>query len=167
MPPLPPPAIQTFEKHYPRAHSTIQSHADLFFKITTPCPPEKMPVGLLEDGYTRTFSGHYPPPHDEGNRYGYDGKGGHALDHTTFLTECSFIRSLPKEFQQLATLHHMFHVFFDLYDGPHALSNDKGGPFSWLENFLKVISPANKKAWEDSKVHMIGMIIVDEIVECK
>jgi hypothetical protein len=36
-----------------------------------------------------------------------------------------------------------------------------------LENFLKVITPANKKAWEDLKVHMIGMIIVDEIVELK
>ena len=48
---------------------------------------------------------------------------------------------------------------------PHALTNDKGGQFSWLENFLKVISPANRKAWEDSKVHMIRMIIVDEIVK--
>jgi len=36
-----------------------------------------------------------------------------------------------------------------------------------LENFLKVKLPANKKAWEDLKVHMIGMIIVDEIVERK
>jgi hypothetical protein len=36
-----------------------------------------------------------------------------------------------------------------------------------LENFLKVITPANKKAWEDLKVHMIGMIIVDEIVKLK
>jgi hypothetical protein len=31
----------------------------------------------------------------------------------------------------------MFHVFLDLYDGPHALTNDKGGRFSWLEDFLK------------------------------
>jgi hypothetical protein len=59
----------------------------------------------------------------------------------------------------------MFHVFHDLYDGPHAQTNIKGGPFSWLENFLKVISPANRKAWEDSKVYKIKMIIVDEIVE--
>jgi hypothetical protein len=78
----------------------------------------------------------------------------------------AFIRSLPIEFQESAKLHHMFHVFLDLYDGPHALTNDRGGSFSWLENFFKVISPANRKAWEDSKVHMIRMIIVDEIVQC-
>jgi hypothetical protein len=59
----------------------------------------------------------------------------------------------------------MFHVFLDLYDGPHALTNDKGGQFSWLKDFMKVISPANRKAWEDSKVHMIRMIIVDEIIQ--
>ena len=121
--------------------------------------------GLVEDGYTKVFGGHYVPPHTEGNPYGYVGKDGCALDHTTFLTERAFIKSLPIEFQEFATLHHMFHVFLDLYDGPHALTNDKGGQFSWLENFLKVISPANRKAWEDLKVHMIGMIIVDEIVE--
>jgi hypothetical protein len=83
----------------------------------------------------------------------------------TFLAERAFIRSLPIEFQESAKLHHMFHVFLDLYNGPHALTNDRGGSFSWLENFLKVISPANRKAWEDSKVHMIRMIIVDEIVQ--
>ena len=48
MPPLPPPAIQTFEKHYPRAHSTIQSHADLFFKITTPVPQRRCRWGSLK-----------------------------------------------------------------------------------------------------------------------
>ena len=111
------------------------------------------------------FGGHYPPPHKKGDPYGYVGKDGHALDHTTFLAERAFIRSLPIEFQEFAMLHHMFHVFLDLYNGPHALTNDKGGQFSWLENFLKVISPANRKAWEDSKIHMIRMIIVDEIVK--
>ena len=122
-------------------------------------PPEKMLEGLVEDGYTKVFGGHYAPPHEEGNPYGYVGKDGRALDHTSFLTERAFIRSLPIEFQESATLHHMFHVFLvlDLYDGPHALTNDKGGRFSWLENFLKVISPANRKAWEDSKVNMIRM----------
>ena len=149
----------------------IKSHADLFFKITgvkaysTTCPPEKMLEGLVEDGYTKVFGRHYPPPHKEGNPYGYVGKDSRALDHTTFLTERAFIRSLPIEFQESATLHHMFHVILDLYDGPHALTNDKGGRFSWLENFLKVISPANRKAWEDLKVHMIIMIIVNEIVK--
>jgi hypothetical protein len=115
--------------------------------------------GLVADGYTKVFGGHYAPPHEEGNPYGYVGKDGRALDHTSFLTERAFIRSLPIEFQESATLHHMFHVFLvlDLYDGPHALTNDKGGRFSWLENFLKVISPANRKAWEDSKVNMIRM----------
>ena len=93
--------------------------------------------GLVEDGYTKVFGRHYPPPHKEGNPYGYVGKDSRALDHTTFLTERAFIRSLPIEFQESAMLHHMFHVFLDLYDGPHALTNDKGGRFSWLEDFLK------------------------------
>jgi hypothetical protein len=164
------PEDKLFELHYPRAHGPIKSHTDLFFKITgvkaysTTCPPEKMLEGLVEDGYTKVFGGHYAPPHIEGNPYGYASKDGRALDHTTFLTERAFIRSLPIEFQKFATLHQMFHVFLDLYDGPHALTNDKGGQFSWLENFLKVISPANRKAWKYSKVHMIRMIIVDEIV---
>ena len=102
--------------------------------------------GLVEDGYTKVFGRHYPPPYTEVNPYGYVGKDGRALDHTPFLTERAFIRSLPIEFQESATLHHMFHVFLDLYDGPHALTKDKVGRFSWLENFLKVISPANRKA---------------------
>ena len=34
--------------------------------------------------------------------------------YTTFLAERAFIRSLPIEFQEFATLHHMFHVFLDL-----------------------------------------------------
>ncbi len=94
-----------FELHYPRAHGPIKSHGDLFFKITgvkaysTTCPPEEMLEGLVEDGYTKVFGGHYAPPHEEGNPNGYDGKDGRALDHTTFLTERAFIRSLPKEFQ--------------------------------------------------------------------
>jgi hypothetical protein len=58
----------------------------------------------------------------------------------------------------------MFHVFFDLYDGPHALTNDTGGQFSWLKDFMKVISVANRNSWLKSKIHMIRMIIVDEIV---
>jgi hypothetical protein len=122
--------------------------------------------GLVEDGYTIVFGGHYPPPHKEGNPHGYASKDSRALDHTTFLTERAFIRSLPIEFQEFAMLHHMFHVFLDLNNGPHVLTNDKGGHVSRLENFLKVISPANRKAWEDSKDHMIKKIIVDEIVEC-
>jgi hypothetical protein len=122
---------KTFEQHYPRAHGAFKSHADLFFKITgikaysTTCPPEKMLEGLVEDGYTKVFGGHYAPPHAEGNPYGYVGKDGRALDHTTFLTERAFIKSLPIEFQEFAMLHHMFHVFLDLYDGPHSLTNDK------------------------------------------
>jgi hypothetical protein len=127
---------KTFEQHYPRAHSAIKSHTDLFFKITgvkaysTTCPPEEMLEGLVEDGYTKVFGRHYPPPYTEVNPYGYVGKDGRALDHTPFLTERAFIRSLPIEFQESAMLHHMFHVFLDLYDGPHALTNDKGGRFS-------------------------------------
>jgi hypothetical protein len=134
---------KTFEQHYPRAHGAFKSHADLFFEITgikaysTTCPPENMLEGLVEDGYTKVFGGHYAPPHTEGNPYGYVGKDGCALDHTTFLTGRAFIKSLPIEFQEFATLHHTFHVFLDLYDGPHALTNDKGGRFSWLEDFLK------------------------------
>ena len=97
---------KTCEQHYPWAHSSIKSHADLFFKITgvkaylTTCPQEKMLEGLVEDGYTKVFGGHYPPPHKEGNPYGYVGKDSRALDHTTFLTEHAFIRSLPIEFQE-------------------------------------------------------------------
>jgi hypothetical protein len=96
---------KTCEQHYQWAHSAIKSHADLFFKITgvksysTTCPPEKMLEGLVEDGYTKVFGGHYPPPHEEGNPYGCVGKVGRALDHTIFLTERAFIRSLPIEFQ--------------------------------------------------------------------
>jgi hypothetical protein len=80
---------KTFDQHYPRAHGAIKSHADLFFKITgvkeysTPCPPEKMLEGLVENGYTKVFGGHYAPPYEEGNPYGYVGKDGRALDHTT------------------------------------------------------------------------------------
>jgi hypothetical protein len=91
---------KTFEHHYPRAHSAIKSHADLFFEITgvkaysTTCPPEKMLEGLVENGYTKVFGGHYPPSHEEGNPYSYVGKDGRALDHTTFLTERAFIKSL-------------------------------------------------------------------------
>jgi hypothetical protein len=55
--------------------------------------------GLVEDGYTKVLGGHYPPPHEEGNPYGCVGKVGRALDHTIFLTERAFIRSLPIEFQ--------------------------------------------------------------------
>jgi len=124
---------KTFEQHYPRANGAIKSHADLFFEITgikaysTTSPPEKMLEGLVEDGYTKVLGGHYPPPHDEGNPYGNVNKDGRTLDHTTFLIERAFIRSLPIEFQEFAMLHHMIHVFLDLYDGPHALTNDKGG----------------------------------------
>jgi hypothetical protein len=78
--------------------------------------------------------------------YGYVGKDSRTLDHTTHLAERAFIRSLPIKFQKLATLHYMFHVISDLYDGPHALTNDSnGGHFSWLKNFLDIISPTNKK----------------------
>ncbi len=108
---------------------------------------------------TRPFAAHYPPKkkeekttnwgdrgHDEGNPYGYVGKDSRTLDHTTHLAERAFIRSLPIKFQKLATLHYMFHVISDLYDGPHALTNDSnGGHFSWLKNFLDIISPTNKK----------------------
>ena len=66
----------------------------------------------------------------DGNPYGYVGKDGRALDHTTHLAERAFVKSPPKEFETLATLNHMFHVFFDLYDGPHELTNDTGGRFS-------------------------------------
>jgi hypothetical protein len=110
------------------------------------------------------FGGHYPPSHTEGNPYGYVGKDGRALDHTTHLAEHAFVKSLPKEFETLATLNHMFHVFFDLYDGPHELTNDTGGQFSWLKDFMKVISVAKRNAWLKSKIYMIRMIIVDEIV---
>jgi hypothetical protein len=82
---------KTFEQHYPQAHGPIKSHGDLFFKITgvkaysTPCPPEKMLEGLIEDGYTKVFSRNYAPPHKEGNSYGYVGKDSRALDHTNFF----------------------------------------------------------------------------------
>jgi hypothetical protein len=108
---------KTCEQHYPRAYIAIKSHADLFFKITgvkaysTTCPPEKMPEGLVEDGYTKVLGGHYPPPHKKGDPYGYVGKDGHALDHTTFLAKRAFIRSLPIEFQEFAMLHHMLSCF--------------------------------------------------------
>jgi len=159
-----------FELHYPRAHGPIKSHGDLFFKITgvkaysTTCPPEKMLEGLVEDRYTKVFCGHYAPPHMDGNPYGYVVKDGRALDHTTHLAERAFVRSLPKEFETLATLNHMFHVFFDLYDGSHELTNDTGGRFSWWKDCMKVISVANRNALLKSKIYMIQMIIVDEIV---
>ena len=111
---------KTFEQNYPRAHRAIQSHSDLFFKLTgiqaykTPFPPETMSD---------------LPKHLYGSPYGYVGKNGHSLDHTTFLTERSFVKSLSKEFQVFATLHHMCHAFFDLFDGPHDLTNDRRGSF--------------------------------------
>jgi hypothetical protein len=39
-----------------------------------------------------------------------------------------------------------------------------GGKFSWLKDFMKVISVADRNAWLKSKIYMIRMIIVDEIV---
>ena len=97
---------KTCEQHYPRTHSAIKSHAVVFSrywvsKHTQLLPPEKMLEGLVEDGYTKVFGGHYAPPHEEGNPYGYVGKDGHALDHTDFLTERAFIRSYPKSSKNL------------------------------------------------------------------